>query len=230
MNRFILALLACGLVVSGSAFAEEESPAGTHYYTWLQDPWTGETKLTLVPHPDQSLWNAARVEDYDHALAAEGAPALGVLTIDRLGLQVPIYNGTSEFNLDRGLGRIRGMARPNEDGNLGISGHRDGFFRGLKDIQAGDKIMVRTTERVEVYAVSDITIVNKEEVSILTAIDDKMLTLVTCYPFYFVGNAPQRYIVHAVPLNAMGEGPKPPAAPPDPPGEESPDEPESDAS
>ena len=180
--------------------ALEPAPPPSYSSIWLQNPWTGDTRLARVPEPDQTLWNAARVEDYDLALAEGGAPALGVLTISSLGMQVPIYNGTDEFNLDRGLGRIKGMARMDEDGHLGISGHRDGFFRALKDLQEGDRIMVRSTTRVDVYEVDGFSIVDKHDTTILFEEHDKELTLVTCYPFYFVGNAPQRYIVHASPV------------------------------
>ncbi len=123
-----------------------------------------------------------------------------MLTISRLGLQVPIYNGTDEFNLDRGLGRIKGMARIDEPGHLGISGHRDGFFRILKDLEVGDRIMVRSTDEVNVFEVEGFSIVDKHDASILREQEDWKLTLVTCYPFYYVGNAPQRYIVHASPV------------------------------
>ena len=98
------------------------------------------------------------------------------------------------------MGRIKGTARPNEDGNLGISGHRDGFFRVLKDIQNGDEILLHTPEGVETYSVSSITIVPKDDVSVLDPTEDKTLTVVTCYPFYFVGHAPKRYIVKAHPV------------------------------
>ena len=168
---------------------------------WLQNPWTGDTKLVRVPEPDKSLWNATRIEDYEIAVHQQGAPALAVLSINRLGMKVPVYNGADEFNLDRGLGRIRGMARIDEEGHLGISGHRDGYFRILKDLVEGDRIMVRTTNDVTVFEVDGFSIVDKNDASILReAVDDWRLTLVTCYPFYFVGNAPQRYIVHATPV------------------------------
>lgn len=172
---------------------------------WLQNPWTGDTRLVRVPEPDQSLWNATRIDDYEIALAEGGTPPLALLTINRLGVKVPVYNGTDEFNLDRGLGRIQGMARIHEDGHLGISGHRDGFFRVLKDIQAGDRIMLRSAARSEIFEVQDFNIVDKHDDRILhEKSDERRLTLVTCYPFYYVGSAPQRFIVHAMPLSSPG--------------------------
>ena len=92
---------------------------------WLQNPWTGDTQLVRVPEPDPSLWNATRIDDYNVAIEEQGTPPLALFTINRLGDKVPVYNGTDDFNLDRGLGRIQGMARIHDDGHLGISGHRD---------------------------------------------------------------------------------------------------------
>lgn len=174
--------------------------------TWLQDPWTGDIRLVRLPQPDTSLWNPSRIEHYEAALEVDGAPPLGVLTIDRLGLRAPIYNGTDEFNLNRGLGRIQGMARIDEMAHLGVSGHRDGFFRVLKDLETGDRIVIDSPTGTVVYEVEAFSIVDKNDPSVLREDrEDWRLTLVTCYPFYFVGNAPQRFIVHANPLNESRE-------------------------
>jgi sortase A len=172
-------------------------PIASHI--WIQDPWTNESVLTTVREPDTSLWNAKRITDYEESLLVETAPPLGILTINKLNIQVPVYNGTDEFILNRGAGRIKGMAKMDDDGNLGISAHRDGFFRGLKDIKLGDDIQIQTTRGVENYAVTAINIVPKEDASVLKEADEKTLTLVTCYPFYFVGHAPKRWIVTATP-------------------------------
>ena len=164
---------------------------------WIQDPYTSDSVLTYVGEHDTSLWNAKRITDYEESLNVNATPPLGIFTIEKLNLQVPIYNGTSEYYLNRGLGRIKGMAKMDEVGNLGLSGHRDGFFRVLKDIEVGDDIEIQTTRGVESYAVTSITIIPKSDVSILAPTTDKTLTIVTCYPFYFIGNAPDRYIVKA---------------------------------
>ena len=172
---------------------------------WIQDPYTSESVLTSVGEPDYSLWNKARITDYEESLKVDTAPPLGILTIKTLNINVPIYNGTDEFVLDRGAGRIKGMAKMDEDGNLGISGHRDGFFRGLKDIQIGDEVEIQTTRGTETYAVSSITIIPKSDVSVLAPTTEKTLTIVTCYPFYFVGHAPKRYIVKAIPKQSLAK-------------------------
>ena len=100
-------------------------------------------------------------------------------------------------NLNRGVGRIIGTARPGGPGNIGIAGHRDGFFRGLKDISVGDDVELTTTKERATYIVDQIEIVSPTDVRVLQPRGVSSLTLVTCYPFYFVGDAPNRFIVHA---------------------------------
>ena len=98
--------------------------------------------------------------------------------------------GTDDRTLDRAVGHIEDTARPGTDGNSGIAGHRDGFFRGLKDIAPGDVIELDTLQGKDVYRVERTWVVNPEDVSVLDPTSTRALTLVTCYPFYFVGSAP----------------------------------------
>lgn len=147
--------------------------------------------------PDYSLWSPTRVTDYEETLAMDlGAPQ-ALLNIPSIGLKVPVLEGIDEITLNRAVGRIPGTARPGGLGNVGISGHRDGFFRGLKDIGPGDNIEIVTWRERMRYEVQEIIIVDKHEVDVLKANDEGLLTLVTCYPFYYVGHAPKRYIVKA---------------------------------
>ena len=122
---------------------------------------------------------------------------IAVLTIPKIGIEVPVFAGTDDLTLNRGAGMIAGTASPGKTGNMGIAGHRDGFFRRLKDIRVGDHIELFAGHDKFVYAVEDITIVDPSDVTVLSPRPRTSLTLVTCYPFYFVGDAPQRYIVHA---------------------------------
>jgi sortase A len=147
--------------------------------------------------PNQELWADERIREYEESLKVEAAPPLALLTIDKLGIEVPVYNGTDEFTLNRGVGRIIGTAAVEVDGNLGIAGHRDSFFRGLKDIAVGDEIRFQTAREEVLYTVSSIEIVDPSDVSVLAPTVERSITLVTCYPFYFVGHAPKRYIVKA---------------------------------
>jgi sortase A len=153
-----------------------------------------------APHegtPDQSLWSPARVVAWRKALSEPGPAPLAVLRIPKIGLEVPVLPGTDDRTLDRGLGHIEDTARPGTDGNAGIAGHRDGFFRGLKDIAAGDVIELDTIQGKDTYRVERTWVVEPEDVSVLDPTPTRSLTLVTCYPFYFVGSAPRRFIVRA---------------------------------
>jgi LPXTG-site transpeptidase (sortase) family protein len=183
-SRFRMHSYLLGVVLLITAVPLQAEDART--YIWIQDPYTGESILTSHGEPD-----------YEESLKADLGPPLGILTIRKLNINVPIFNGTDDVVLDRGAGRIKGMAKMDEIGNLGISSHRDGYFRRMKDMEVGDDILIQTTRGVQKYEVSSISIVPKSDISPLASSTEKMLTIVTCYPFYFVGNAPKRYIVKA---------------------------------
>jgi sortase A len=152
---------------------------------------------------DFSLWSMKRITGYEESLSKQFAPPLAVLEIPKIGLEVPVFDGTDDVTLNRGVGRITGTARPGQGGNVGIAGHRDGFFRGLKDVVVGDRIELQTLTRTETYQVDQIQIVKPTDVQVLEDRGVPTLTLVTCYPFYFIGNAPQRYIVRATADDAV---------------------------
>ena len=147
---------------------------------------------------DTSLWSPERVKAYEESFRNDLESPLAVLSIPKIGLEVPVLEGTDDLTLNRAVGLIEGTARPGETGNVGIAGHRDGFFRGLKDVVAGDAIEVRSISSRRSYVVESIRIVKPEDVWVLEPTSSAVLTLVTCYPFYFIGSAPQRYIVRAV--------------------------------
>ena len=148
--------------------------------------------------PDLSLWDPERISAWRQASSEPAPPPLGVLRIPKIRLEVPVLRGTDEFTLNRAVGHIDDTALPGTDGNAGIAGHRDGFFRGLKDIGPDDAIELETLRGKEVYRVERTWVVSPEDVSVLDPTPTRSLTLVTCYPFYHVGPAPQRYIVRAV--------------------------------
>jgi sortase A len=146
---------------------------------------------------DFSLWSEKRIAGYEHSLAQYIDPPLAVLRISKVHLEVPVLEGTDDLVLDRGVGHIAGTVRPGEVGNIGIAGHRDGFFRVLKDVRPGDTIELETPNRADTFVVQQIVLVDPNDVSVLQPQSVASLTLVTCYPFYYVGSAPQRYIVQA---------------------------------
>jgi sortase A len=154
--------------------------------------------MTVRPRSvDQRLWDRGRVRAYALALTRPAPPPLAVLRIPRLRLEVPVLEGTDEWTLDRAVGHIAGTAAPGEAGNVGIAGHRDGFFRVLKDIGPGDLMELALPGGTQSYRVRQTSIVKPDDVSVLEADSRPAITLVTCYPFYFVGSAPDRFIVRA---------------------------------
>ena len=148
--------------------------------------------------PDQSLWGEGRIAAYRDSRSLRHNAPLGVLTIPSIRLEAPIFDGTAELTLNRGIGRIEGTADVGAAGNLGLAGHRDGFFRPLKDVHVGDAIAVESLHGTTLYRITELMIVEPTDVHVLAPTDSATLTLVTCYPFYFIGEAPQRYIVKAV--------------------------------
>ena len=152
--------------------------------------------LDQTQSADSSLWSPQRAKLYQASLGTS-AETLAVLRIPRLHLEAPVLEGTDALTLNRGVGRIVGTSRPGQGGNVGIAGHRDGFFRPLKDINAGDVIELVRRSRTDTYAVDRIWITSPTDVSVLRPRKNPTLTLVTCYPFYYVGPAPKRYIVEA---------------------------------
>jgi sortase A len=147
--------------------------------------------------PDLSLWDSERINAWRRSLSQPALSPLAVLRVPKIRLEVAVLPGTDDSTLDRAVGHIDGTALPGTDGNSGIAGHRDGFFRGLKDIAPGDTIELETLREKELYRVERAWIVSPEDVSVLDATPTRSLTLVTCYPFYHVGPAPQRFIVRA---------------------------------
>lgn len=146
---------------------------------------------------DNSLWSDKRIREYEASFAMHFDRPVALLRIPRLRLEVPVFDGTDELVLNRGVGRIIGTGSPGEQGNIAIAGHRDGFFRRLKDIGTQDTVQLLTRSGVQTYVVDSVRIVSPDDVSVLRTGESPAVTLVTCYPFYFIGSAPKRLVVHA---------------------------------
>lgn len=129
--------------------------------------------------------------------AVKEGDVLGRMEISRIGLSVIILQGTTSKTLRLGVGHIDGTALPGEPGNIGIAGHRDTFFRGLKDVHRGDEILLHSTAGFTRYEVDWIQITAPGDGGIVSLGTESGLTLVTCYPFYYIGAAPERFVVHA---------------------------------
>lgn len=129
----------------------------------------------------------------------EGEP-LGRLELPRIGISVMVLQGAEEATLIAGAGHVPGTPSPGVAGNVVIAAHRDTFFRKLGDVRAGDRIRIATTARMFDYVVDSTEIVEPEDIRVMESRARAELTLITCYPFHFVGAAPQRFVVHARPL------------------------------
>ena len=214
LERFFLVAGAILLAIYGSALLHQSISSHLALWQFKKDKTAVKGKDLSGPagpkgegEVDFSLWAEKRIHAYQDSLISKTDAPLAVLQINKLRIEVPVFEGTDDLTLNRGVGRIIGSAnigsevvgsaRPGTPGNIGIAGHRDGFFRGLKDIAVGDDVELITTKESATYIVDQIEIVSPSDVRVLQARSAPSITLVTCYPFYFVGDAPNRFIVHA---------------------------------
>jgi len=175
-----------GLTPSISGFVEEE-------LSWFK---SREITNPPVPEPNQALAPVPTEKPPTHSMV------LGRLEIPRLGVKAMVREGADESTLQRAVGHIPGTALPGSIGNVALAGHRDTFFRGLRNIQKNDAIDLETEDGTYRYVVQSTKIVGPRDVSVLAASTGETLTLVTCYPFYYVGSAPKRFIVRATQVAA----------------------------
>lgn len=182
---------ACGLVVAGFVYA---------------DAWFGsrqavaEFKAAQTEVIETSPAVSPGTSPDPPAVTRRDEQALALLTITRLQLEVAIFSGTNKKTLNRGAGVVEGTSLPGTAGNIVISAHRDSFFRPLKDIRIGDVIELESRDGMQRFEVGETFITDPLDVGILEPTETPTLTLITCYPFYYVGFAPERFIVRATPL------------------------------
>jgi sortase A len=149
-------------------------------------------------------FQAEQTAAFEEAAKAQVVPTrvragglVGMLDVPRLKLTTPVVEGDDDGILKKAVGHLPDTPMPWENGNAAVAGHRDGLFRPLKDVKVGDEIRFRTTRDEYHYRVTKTAIVEPDDVSVLAPQSKTSLTLITCYPFYYVGSAPQRFIVHA---------------------------------
>jgi sortase A len=149
-----------------------------------------------------------QVKDFNTATASNGrvqeasfhsspGKTLGEIELTRIGVTAMILEGTDERTLRRAVGHIPGTPFPGQPGNVAIAGHRDTFFRALRNVREDDEITLMTLGGSYRYRVDSIKVVGPADTQVLDNSGGDILTLVTCYPFYFVGSAPRRFIVRA---------------------------------
>lgn len=149
---------------------------------------------------EQTLLGALRVREGSPGIAGREGSLLGRIEINAIGLSAIILEGVEDGTLRHAVGHIPGTPSPGQPGNIALAAHRDTFFRGLGKIRQDDEILLTTTNGSYRYRVASTQVVEPEDTKVLDDSEDDSLTLVTCYPFNFVGSAPKRFIVRAYQL------------------------------
>jgi sortase A len=188
---------------SASSVTSEKTPAEELQAEALADLKSREQKMSSSPKMPAFAESAATNNPAQPEIAAGNIP-LGRIEIPSVGLAAMIQEGTSNRALQRGVGHIAGTALLGKSGNVGLAAHRDTFFRKLRDIQAGDDIKLTTLTDTVLYRVELISIVEPEDSRVLRDSGENILTLVTCYPFSYIGPAPKRFIVRARQISSAG--------------------------
>jgi sortase A len=199
VRRFFLAL--ASLCLGLYSYAYVERIVFQHYESW---------KFDRMPHGDAAVQAASigpvtpngRVVGASRKLwpASKSPPSVAVigrLSVKRLHLSAMVREGIDRHTLELAVGHIPATALPGETGNIGVAGHRDTFFRGLKDLRNGDEVQFTTAHGDFKYVVESAIVVEPDDVSVLAASSENVLTMVTCYPFSYIGAAPNRFVVRA---------------------------------
>jgi sortase A len=146
---------------------------------------------------EEGLSDTARPEESARLQGTREGSLVGRIEIPRLDLYAVVFEGTTDDTLARGVGHLTGSAAPGGRGNLVLAGHRDTFFRELRAIRNGDNITIRSLDGEFRYRVESTAIVYPDQTEVLRAGNEPSLTLITCFPFRYIGNAPQRFVVRA---------------------------------
>jgi sortase A len=186
-----IALLGCvGYVLLDAKLFQAREQKRLH----LEAKPSAQTSAALQP---QMLPVTSSTSDQVQRIQVVPGAAFGRIEIRRIGVDVVIVEGIDAKTLRRGAGHIPGSALPGDPGNVAIAGHRDTFFRALRDIRQDDEVTLTTLTGKYLYRVDWTRVVGDGDSQLLSDSDESILTLVTCYPFYFVGPAPKRFVVRA---------------------------------
>jgi sortase A len=183
-KRGWLIWLGSALIIGGAAFL-----------AWYS--WTLHEQATAQRSAREWLNRTPEIHTPEPAPSVHRGDVVGELDIPRLQLSVMVFEGDDAGILRQGAGHIPGTALPPDSGNIGIAAHRDTYFRPLRIIHANDIITLKTPAGTSEYTVTETRIVRPSDVGVLSRAPGRDMTLVTCYPFFYVGSAPQRFIVHA---------------------------------
>lgn len=194
------ALLLVGLVCLGAyAYAWADAKYTQHKEQKLLEEALARQQARVTPASESDSLGAfqeARSPEPPREPGPQGS-LVGRIEIPRIGVSAIVLEGVDKKTLRRGVGRIPGTSVSGEDGNIGLAAHRDGFFRGLRDIRKNDIVTLKTVEGTYNYQVEWTEVVQPQDTHVLDETEGPAITLVTCYPFSYVGPAPQRFIVRA---------------------------------
>ncbi len=147
--------------------------------------------------PNMSDWSSIRRVAYQKSLHQRLDRPIAVLEVPRFGIDVPVLPKDDDVSLDRAVSYVSGTARPGQHGNVGIAGHRDSYFRRLERARKGDVVRLVWPDGVRTYRIAETLVLDPSDVKVLAPTGRDALTLVTCYPFHYVGHAPKRFVVRA---------------------------------
>jgi sortase A len=167
--------------------------AGYNLY-WLSKGYSASTKPEIHPSDFKESTETFKTEVKIKPVLGE---KIGVLTIPKLNRSLPILEGTNSDILKQGVGHFTHSVLPGENNNCVLSGHRDTVFRGLGDVGINDELIVTTDDGEYLYKIRKVRIVDQRDRTVLVPKPKSTLTVTTCYPFGFIGNAPKRYILVA---------------------------------
>jgi sortase A len=185
----LLCFLVGGIAVGSCVFLSAEA----HIYQHLESRHFDSPVRTVSPEKASAC----------ESISVDQGTAIGRLEISRVGISVVVLEGDDAHTLRLGAGRVPGTAWPGHGGNVAIAAHRDTFFRGLRDVRKDDRIRLLTTANEYVYRVESTLIVNPTQVEVLDPTSQPTLTLITCYPFHYIGDAPDRFIVRALQISSL---------------------------
>ena len=197
MARWLRRLELVLLVVAVAALSwvvREQVSASRDQADWAQELEHQLTGAAETPPPDA----AAEKPDVPVRKRAHTPGLIGRMEVPRLRLSVITREGTDAATLRRAVGHVASTALPGQPGNAAFAGHRDTFFRKLRDVRKGDEIVFTTPQGRHRYVVDELRVVQPSDVSVLEPTARPVLTLVTCYPFNYIGSAPERFIVRAM--------------------------------
>lgn len=174
-------------------------------YQWFssmnaQNKATAEAQALIEERDPPSKQGMDPVDSATDFRPSEGETA-GMLHIPRLDADLPIVEGTDEDDLAKGVGHYRGTAYPLQNDQIVLSGHRDTTFRRMGELELGDILTLQVEYGDFDYEITETKIVDADDRTIIVPYDEEVLTLTTCYPFTFVGHAPERYIIYAYPVD-----------------------------